>query len=101
MNLNNTIGFATSTQTVSTTALVITDFTGITDALARRAGRIRITCLTNTVSFLYNGTVVTASTGHVIATGATVILDGNQNIMQLSIIRAGGSDASVVITLEA
>jgi hypothetical protein len=99
-NFNVPTGFISVTRTVSTTALALTDFSGITAAILGTAMRLRLTVNTNSANFLYSGSDPTVSAGHNIPTNGTLILDGNQNLVQFKIIRSGGSDASVTVTLE-
>lgn len=99
-NINSTTGFLSATETVSTTALALTDFTGITQADVDMAARMRLTVNANSANFLYTGDDPAVDTGHNIPTSGTLILDGNQNLQQFRIIRSGGSDADVTVTLE-
>jgi hypothetical protein len=52
------------------------------------------------VSLTWDGTTPTAALGRPLAAGATVEVVGNANVQALQMIRSGGSDATVSITLE-
>jgi hypothetical protein len=92
--------FHMATQTVSATALTLADFGSISQAQVDRASRIRITVETQGVRYRYDGTAPTASVGHLLPATAELILTGTENVRQFRIIRSGGSDATVMVTLE-
>lgn len=99
--INSTIAFAYSTGTVSSAALAASGVgSGITAANLQDAQRMRVTCNSNSVNYTYNGTDPTTSAGHNIPTGGNIEIIGQRNIAAFKIIRNGGSDASVSITLE-
>ncbi len=99
--INATQAFAYSTGTVSTVVLAASGVgTGITAANLQDAQRMRVTCNTNSVNYTYDGTAPTTSAGHNIPTSGNIEIIGQRNIANFKIIRSGGSDASVSITLE-
>lgn len=89
-----------ATQLVSTTALTLEAFTDITQAQVDRANRIRITVETQSARYRYDGTAPTASVGHLLPAPSELILTGTDNVRRFQIIRATGSDATVMVTLE-
>jgi len=52
------------------------------------------------VSMTWDGTTPTSALGMPIAAGSTVAVEGNANIQAIQLIRSGGSDATVSVTLE-
>jgi hypothetical protein len=48
----------------------------------------------------WDGTTPTATVGRAIAAAGTLEIVGNANVQAIQLIRAGGSDATVSITLE-
>ncbi len=93
-------GFLFGSGTVSNTALALTaspfSFSVANIALA---DRVLITASTAPIRYRIDGGNPTTTTGHLVATGATVEIQGSDNIINLRIIRDGGSDASASITL--
>lgn len=95
--INTTSTFAFHMETVSNTAETIRAiFTGVDIETAQRA---RITCDTQPLRFRYDGAAPTASSGHYLSVGETVIIDGNDNVLNLSFI-AVSTDGNIAITLE-
>lgn len=95
-----TQAYAFGSVAVSSTAVAITaaGFSWAAGDLDK-ARRATITAHTNAVVYTKNGTNPTATTGHVLAANATVVIDGNTNIQALKFIRQS-SDAAVSVTLE-
>lgn len=103
MAINTESAFADAAQTVSDTALSLADFTGFTQAQIDRASLMRITVNSNTVNFRYTGTAPTTNAttgGHPLAAGNTEVIIGQDNIRNFQVIRSGGTDAAVFVTLE-
>ena len=101
MPMSTTIGFAFGSGTVSSTALALTDAPfSISQPNVDAADRIRVTAATQDLRYRYDGGDPTASVGHLLAVGQTLILDGQNNISQFKIIRATGADGAASITLE-
>lgn len=102
--INTTLGFAFKNGTISSTAVAMGDIggAGVGFAVADLdlADRARITCVTQAVSYRYDGGVPTAAGGHIVPINGETIIIGNQNIKNLQFIRAGGSDGAISITLE-
>lgn len=89
------------TQTVSTTALSITASKLVTNQAGgfyRRAVKAFLTVETNSIRVRWDGTVPTATVGHLLTAGSSLTLYGEQNCSRLSMIRAS-ADATVMITL--
>ncbi len=96
-----TTAYQTKTNTVSNSAVAISaagwSWTAGNLALADAA---QITAHSNPVCVTWDGTTPTATTGALIASGATVTVHGNANVQAIKLIRQGGADATVSITLE-
>lgn len=105
-NINTPTGINYASQAVSSTALGLAEFTDFGANAAERqqavddAARARITVEDNPVRYRYDGGTSTANDGHLLAAGGELILSGNENLQQFSIIRSSGSDATVIVTLE-
>lgn len=63
----------------------------------KRAIRIFVTVETNSVRMRWDGTVPDATTGHLLAAGDSIYLEGESNVGNLKMIRAT-ADAVVSIT---
>lgn len=101
--LNVAIAAAFQQKTVSGTALTLNGVSNsftFSDAEVDAANRAYITCDAQPVRYRFDGTAPDSNTGHYLATGSTIIIDGNQNLRNLKFIRATGSDGTVSITLE-
>jgi len=86
--------------TVSTTVLEMSDF-GFTSQFLYDARRAIVTAVTQNAMITWDGTDPTATLGHpVVANGDWVIIENGANIQRIKLIRQGGSDANVTITLE-
>lgn len=93
--------YALKGNTISTSALPITDASwswGATDLAG--ADQAVVACNTNGVVVTWDGTAPTASLGVPLAAGEWVLVKGNANVQNLKLIRSGGSDAAVTVTLE-
>lgn len=92
--------YASAGGTVSSTALALTAAPfSFSQPNLDAADQMRVTCTGQAVAFRYDGSVAVAAS-HIIPVNGEVIIRGNQNIQQFQIIRAGGSDGTVYITLE-
>jgi hypothetical protein len=92
---------AHATATISSTAKALTDSPfSITQANVDAAAFVRISCDTQPARYTYDGTVPTASVGHILPVNTTIEIAGANNIRNLQFIRQGGSDATVSVTLE-
>lgn len=87
--------------TVSDTALALTDLTGIEAETLDAADRVRLTVNTNAIRYRYDGGDPTTSEGHYVATNGELVLDGNDKLQKLRLIRSGADDTTVSATLEA
>ena len=77
--------------TVSTTAV------GVTSSYVRQGGAI-ITVEGGPIRWRADGTAVTATVGHELEEGATLILHRSTTLANLSMIRTGDVDATVSIS---
>ena len=84
--------------TISTSVLTLADLAGITAVHMDNAQQVSITVRSNSVNITYDGTTPTTSTGHAIST--SVVVYGSKNVNTLKLIRNGGSDVVIDITLE-
>lgn len=98
MAISTTYASAFNNATISSTALTLEDV-GFSAAEVSAANRMRLTVETAAIRYRYDGTSPTASVGHLLAVGAVLLLDGNQNIELLELI-ADASDGTVMVTLE-
>lgn len=98
--LNSPLAVAFGSGTVSTTAVALASLSGLSAELVERASRARITCNANSVAYRYDGGAPTASAGHVIAANGEALIEGGNNVRNVQLIRVGGSDAVVSVTLE-
>lgn len=95
----NYTGFAYEALTVTTAVKTPTAATIVSgDKKARVA---YITVESNPINFTYDGTTPSATVGHNLTAGSTLILTGYANIAALKMYRSGGADATVKITYEA
>lgn len=89
------------TQTISTTALPITA-TKVTIPQAggfrKRAQKAFVTVETNSIRVRWDGTDPTASVGHLLTSGSSITIIGEDNVQRFRMIRAS-ADATVMITL--
>jgi hypothetical protein len=91
-------GYATVSNVAK--ALSHADF-GFTAAELAAARSAVISASSAGVNMLYSGDAPTATFGHPINAGSTIVVLVNENIQALKFIRSGGSDAVVTVTLEA
>jgi hypothetical protein len=99
MPISTTTAYAYDSATVSSTAMTMTAI-GFSAANIDTADRALISVDTQPVRFRYDGGVPTAAEGHYLESGDTHMIEGNQNIRNLQLIRATGTDGFVAITLE-
>lgn len=94
-------GYQTKAATISNTAVAISaagwSWTAGYLALADQAV---ITVHTNGATLTWDGTTPTATLGRLVAAGETITVKGNANVQALQLIRSGGADAVVSVTLE-
>ncbi|MCB0190638.1 MAG: hypothetical protein KDJ65_01695 [Anaerolineae bacterium] len=64
------------------------------------ADRAIVACNSNGVVVTFEGTAPTSTLGVPLAAGDHLIVEGNDNIQALKLIRSGGSDAAVSVQLE-
>jgi len=94
-------GIETKGNTVSNTALALSHASwSWTAAKLAAATSARISANANGIVVTYDGTTPTATLGHPIAAGETLVLEGGAAVNNLKMIRSGGSDATVTVTLE-
>ena len=92
--------YQTKSATISNTAKGIDhgDFDFSASEIAD-ADYARVTAYTQPVVMTIDGTTPTSTLGEYMAAAGTSVVEGNQNVGKISLIRAGGSDATVSITL--
>lgn len=100
-SLQAQVAYRTKAATISNTAVAISaaGWSWTAGDLAAADSAV-ITAHSQPVVITYDGTTPTATLGMVIATGATVTITGNANVQVVQLIRQGGSDATVSITLQ-
>lgn len=98
MRINAQNAIALITETVSSTALTLSDL-GFTADEIHRANAALITCENFDTRYRYDGGVPTGASGHVLATGSSLELFGNANVRNLQLIRSTANDSTVTITL--
>ena len=95
------VAYRTKAATISSAAVAISaagwSWTAGDVAAADRAV---ITVHTQPVVMTWDGTTPTATLGMYLPAGATVVVSGNKNVQAVQLIRQGGSDATVSVTLE-
>lgn len=64
----------------------------------RSARAALITVETNGIRLRYDGGAANATDGHVIAAGASILIEGNSSVRNMSMYRSGAADATVQIT---
>lgn len=93
--------YRTKMATISNSAVGISDAGwSWTAGDVAAADQAIITAHTQPVCMTWDGTTPTATTGMYIAAGGTVTVQGAVNVQNIKLIRQGGSDATVSITLE-
>lgn len=96
-------GFAYETLTVSTTALSLTaaTYAPVADRQTKgSAQKVFVTANDQPCRFRWDGGTPTASVGHKLAAGETIVITGLENIRNFKIIREGASDSNVAVTYE-
>ena len=92
--------YQTKAATVGVAAVLITAVGWAwTEGYLALADVAYISAHTNGVCLTWDGTTPTATLGLPIAAGSTVELQCNVNIQAVQLIRSGGADATVSITL--
>jgi hypothetical protein len=99
MPINTSLAYKFASAAVSSSALTLVTF-GFTQVEVDQADRARITVATQAIRYRYDGGDPTATVGHLAAVDSTFFIEGNQNIQNLRLIRATGSDGAASITLE-
>lgn len=85
---------------VSTTAIEMSDF-GFTEEELSTARRATITAVTQNAMMLWDGTDPAATLGHpVVANALPIVVESAPSITLIKLIRQGGSNSFVTITLE-
>lgn len=87
--------------TVSTTALPITaTLTTIPQAggFRKRAVKVFLTVETNSIRVYWHGSDPTSTDGHLLTSGSSLTIEGEDNVQRLRMIRAS-ADATVQITV--
>lgn len=64
----------------------------------KRAVRAFLTVETNTIRIRFDGTDPDSSTGHSLVSGDSIVIEGEQNVSKLRMIRAS-ADATVQVTI--
>ena len=94
------IGYATETLTVSNTVQVLTPATyGPSAATPGGAETAFITNYGDAIRYFYDGTTPDASTGHVLADGGILTLQGQNQMSNFKCIRVSG-DSVITVTYE-
>ena len=95
------LAFRTKAATISSIAVAISaaGWSWTAGDLAA-ADVAHVSAIAQGVSMTWDGTTPTATLGMPIPAGSTVAVEGNANIQAIQVIRSGGSDATVSITLE-
>ena len=101
MAINYTVGEAFGYGTVSTTVLTLGSFS-FTAIQIGNASRMIATVDSNSILYRYDNTggTITSPQGHLAGAGAVIELLGKTNISNFQVIRSGGTDATLAITLE-
>lgn len=100
-SLQAPVAYRTKSATISSTAVAISaaGWSWTAGDLAA-ADRAVITAHGQPAVVTWDGTTPTATLGMDLAAGATVVVSGNKNVQAVQLIRQGGSDATVSVTLE-
>lgn len=101
MGINAPLAYEVKSNTISNTAEGIShaDWSWSSGYVAQ-AEQAVISCHTNGIVFTYDGTTPTSTLGILLAAGERYTVKGNANILNISMIRSGGSDALVCVQLE-
>lgn len=91
---------AETQQTVSSTALGLADFSGITAQNVADATRMWLTVHSGSIRLYYGGTAPTTSAGHKVTSGSDLLITGRDALANLQVIRDGSTDVEVAVTLE-
>ena len=84
--------------TISTSVLTLSAIAGITAAHLANAQQVFITVRTNSVNLTWDGTAPAVGSGHAVSSSITIY--GEHAVNALKLIRNGGADAVIDITLE-
>lgn len=91
--------FAYEVLTVTTAVKTPTAATLVSGS--KKARVAYITVESQPINFTYDGTTPSATVGHNLTAGSTLVLTGYANIAALQMYRSAASDATVKITYEA
>jgi hypothetical protein len=102
MDMDVPKAIATKQVTISSAAVLLTALPvdPFTAAQVLQAARAVITVRTSAINIRWDGTSPTVAIGHKFEAGDVFQIQGNFNISQLELIRDGGTDSVVTITLE-
>jgi hypothetical protein len=92
-------GFAYEVLTVTTAVKTLTAGSYIVGD--KRAQVAQLTVESNGVNYTYDGTPPTATVGHNLPAGSSLVIQGMHNIENFKMFRSGASDATVKVTYEA
>lgn len=99
-NMNAPVGFVAGQETISNASQYLEDMASFTADNVGDAARLVLVCRDQDINVRWDGTAPTTAIGHVVASGDTFILEGNENIVQFQVIRNATNDATVFFTLE-
>ena len=95
------VAYRTKTVTISTAAVLISaagwSWTAGDVAAADAAV---VSAIGQGISMTFDGTTPTATLGVPVPAGSTVTVEGFTNVANIQLIRSGGADATVSVTLE-
>jgi len=98
ITVKKTIAFAYESITVSSSAVGFTS--SVYKTSSHTAQVAFITCEDAQIRYRYDGTNPTASEGHILNSGDTLLIEGLTNIENFRAIRTGASDAKIRVTYE-
>ena len=87
--------------TVSTTAIGVTAgklLINQTGGFKKRAVKVFLTVETNSIRIMWHGGTPTSSTGHLLTSGSSITIEGEQNVNNLLMIQASAG-ATVMATI--
>jgi hypothetical protein len=86
-----------STVSIGVTAALLTEDAGNGKVL--RASKVFLSVETNPVRLRWDGGDPTAALGHLLTAGTSIEIEGEKNVRQLRMIRQGGADGTVMVTV--
>lgn len=93
------VAYDGATATISNTAVVAAPAVYAADGTTE-AEALTVTVTANSIRFRVDGRVPTASAGILLGTNESIRVEGADNVAQLQMIRATGSDATVELVPE-